>query len=102
MPHLIQILLPVYDNSGEPFPATHYETARDVLIAAFGGLTAYTRAPAEGLWDTGGRVKRDDVVVLEVMTDALDRAWWRECRQDLQRHFRQDEIVVRAQVYEKM
>jgi hypothetical protein len=69
MPHLVQILLPVYDDAGQPFPNTHYNKVRDVLTEAFGGLTAYTRAPAEGLWDTGGTVKRDDVVVLEIMTD---------------------------------
>ena len=44
------------------------------------GLTRRGTALAEGLWDSGGTVKRDDVVVLEVMTETLDRAWWRAVR----------------------
>jgi hypothetical protein len=45
----------------------------------------------------GSGTKRDDIVVLEVMTDQLDREWWRSYRRDLERAFRQEAIVVRAQ-----
>jgi hypothetical protein len=34
-------------------------------------VTAYTRAP-EGLWETGSEVKRDDIVVIEVMSEEMD------------------------------
>src|SRR4051812_43275569 len=102
MPYLVQVLLPVCDNSGQRFPNTDYNKVRDVLTEAFGGLTAYTRAPAEGLWDSGRTLKRDDVVVLEVMTETLDRAWWSEYRRELERLFRQDHMVVRAQAYEAL
>jgi hypothetical protein len=47
-------------------------------------------------------VKRDDVVVLEVMTETLDRAWWRDYRREPERLFRQDQMVVRAQAYEAL
>ena len=63
----------------------------------FGGLTAYTRAPAEGVWESGTTVRRDDIIVVEVMVDSLDRVWWSAYRGDLERLFRQDQIVVRAQ-----
>ena len=66
------------------------------------GLTRRGTALAEGLWDSGGTVKRDDVVVLEVMTETLDRAWWRDYRRELERLFRQDQMVVRAQAYEAL
>jgi hypothetical protein len=66
----------------------------------FGGLTAYTRAPAEGVWESGTTLKRDDIVVVEVMVDSLDRTWWVAYRRDLERLFRQDQIVLRAQTYE--
>jgi hypothetical protein len=102
MTHLVQILLPVCDNAGHPFPDDHYNAVRDVLTEAFGGLTAYTRAPAEGLWNSGGTVKRDNVVVLEVMTETLDRSWWRNYRRELEQLFRQDQLVVRAQAYEAL
>jgi hypothetical protein len=50
MPHLVQILLPVYDNASRRFPTDHYNGVRARLADMFGGLTAYTRAPAEGFW----------------------------------------------------
>jgi hypothetical protein len=65
MSHLVQILLPVYDNAGSRFPAELYDLVRAKLTDVFGGLTAHTRAPAEGLWDSGRTVKRDDIIVVE-------------------------------------
>lgn len=102
MPHLVQILLPVYDNAGRHFPPECYARVRSELTQRFGGLTTYSRAPAEGLWGSGGEVKRDDIVVLEVMVDKLERDWWRDYRSQLETLFRQDEIVVRAQAYEPL
>jgi hypothetical protein len=72
------------------------------LTDMFGGLTAYTRAPAEGVWESGTTLKRDDIVVVEVMVDSLDRTWWAAYRRDLKRLFRQDQIVLRAQTYEPL
>ena len=103
--HLVQLLLPLTDNGGRPFPGAHYAAVRDELTERFGGLTAYSRSPAEGLWDGddgAGRPARDDIVVYEVMVDALDRAWWAGFRADLERRFAQDEIVVRAQPAERL
>jgi hypothetical protein len=95
--HLIQILLPLYDNAGAPLRRELFAKVREELAAAFGGLTAFTRAPAEGLWTTGGETARDDIVIFEVMAERLDESWWRAYRAELERRFRQDEIVVRAQ-----
>ena len=101
--YLVQLLLPVYDNTGEPFPGSHYASVRSELAECFGGLTAYTRAPAEGLWsDDGGRASRDDIVVYEVMVEQLDRQWWGRFRADLERRFAQQELVVRAQAIERL
>jgi hypothetical protein len=95
--HLVEILLPVDDNSGTPFPRTSFDRVRRELTERFGGVTAFVRAPASGLWrDDEGNVRRDDVVVLEVMAESLDEAWWRDYRRELERRFAQDEIVVRA------
>lgn len=101
--HLVQLLLPVYDNAGKPFPAAHYSAVRTELTEAFGGLTAYTRAPAEGLWeDSGGRSARDDIVVYEAMVEHLDRAWWSAYRARLERQFAQQELVARAIPVERL
>ena len=101
--HLVQLLLPLRDNAGRAFPASAFEPVRAELTERFGGLTAYSRAPAEGLWEGAddGRA-RDDIVVYEVMADALDRAWWRAFRAELERRFAQDEIVVRAHAIERL
>jgi hypothetical protein len=96
--HLVQILLPLYDLQGERFAGALYARVKDELTQKFGGLTAYARAPAEGLWEPHpGRTQRDDIVVYEVMAEELDRAWWKEYRQELEQRFRQRELVVRAQ-----
>jgi hypothetical protein len=95
--HLIQILLPLYDNAGAPLPQELYAKVREKLTKTFGGLTAFTRAPAEGHWRDEGETKRDDVVVFEVMAEDLDEGWWRAYRGELERDFRQDVIVIRAQ-----
>lgn len=96
--HLIQILLPLYDNTDDPLPAGLFEKTREELIDRFGGLTAYTRVPAKGLWQADASTTvRDDIVIYEVMADTLDEAWWRDYRRALEQRFRQEAIVVRAQ-----
>lgn len=99
--HLIEILLPLSDNDGKPFAADLYNRVRDELVEHFGGVTAFTRSPAEGLTkEGGGEPDRDEIVILEVMADWLDRGWWRGYRTELERRFQQDEIVVRAREVE--
>ncbi|HWI15141.1 MAG TPA: hypothetical protein VNT02_12850 [Burkholderiales bacterium] len=99
----MQVLLPLADNEGRAFPRSAYDRVRDELAERFGGVTAYVRAPAEGLWKEDARhVARDDVVIYEVMTDALDRAWWAAYRLVLQERFRQEELVVRATGMERL
>lgn len=102
MSYLVQILLPLFDNQGKRLSDDLYTEVHNKLTDMFGGLTAYSRAPAEGLWGSGDHLKRDDVIVVEVMVDTLDRAWWCAYRETLERLFRQDQVVVRAQVYEKL
>jgi hypothetical protein len=101
---LIQILLPVYDNQGRHFPASSYGAVRAELTERFGGLTAYSRAPAEGLWreENSGRATHDDIVVYEVMTEDLDREWWSAFRKTLAEQFRQEDLVVRAHPVERL
>ena len=94
--HLIEILLPLNDNSGRPFSAEKYAAVRRHLTERFGGLTAFTRSPAQGTTMGGGKTVHDEIVVFEVMMEMLDTRWWRNYRLQLERDFRQDEIVVRA------
>ena len=94
---LVQILLPLYDNAGKPFDEKEYLRLRSELADRFGGVTAYTRAPARGVWkDEAGATTRDDIVIFEVMTRELDRKWWTNFRRELESHFRQESLIVRA------
>ena len=96
--HLVQLLVPVYDNAGERFPRGAYDRLAQELTDRFGGLTAYMRAPATGLWqEDDGSTRRDDIVVYEVMVESLDPGWWAHYRRELEARFAQDEMVVRAQ-----
>ena len=94
--HLVEILLPLHDNSGQSFEAEKYAEVRQHLTERFGGLTAFTRSPAQGTTTETGKPVHDEIVVFEVMTEALDVPWWGSYRLHLEREFRQDQIVIRA------
>jgi hypothetical protein len=94
--HLVQILLPLADNAGRRFASVDYGHVRSELSERFGGITSFTRAPAEGMWKEGGHTAHDDIVVFEVMARELDHTWWEKYRAELERRFQQETIVVRA------
>ena len=101
--HLVQLFLPLRDNSGRPFDAALFATVRAELTEAFGGVTAYQRTPAVGLWeDDDGDVQRDDVLLFEAMAAQLDHGWWQRYRDTLAQRFAQDEVLVRAWPCERL
>ena len=101
--HLVELFLPLRDNDGHAFPKTLYDGVRSELAELHGGVTAFTRAPATGLWeDDEGDVQRDEVVLFEVMVDHVDHGWWRNYRATLEGRFRQDEVLVRATAVERL
>ena len=100
--YLVQILLPIFDNDGKRLESGLFHRIREELTGRFGGLTAYTRAPAEGLWADQDVVRRDEIVMVEVMVDELDRAWWRGYRSELEKRLRQQLLIVRAQAIEQL
>jgi len=101
--YLIQILLPVRDNDGRAFARAELDAVRRELTERFGGATAYLQAPAAGLWKGGdGELERDEIVIVEAMAPRLEREWWRRYREELERRFRQQEIVVRCTRCEKL
>ena len=95
--HLVQVLLPLYDNDGHPFEEALHLRVKTAFTEKFGGVTAYVRSPAEGAWHGPSGVKsHDEIVIFEVMTARLDRAWWRKMRRDLARTFKQEQLVIRT------
>ena len=71
--HLVQVLLPLRDDKGGRFPAQDYEEPAREFTVKFGGVTSFSRSPAEGRWKDGGATAKNDVIVLEVMAEELDR-----------------------------
>lgn len=97
--YLIQILLPTTNfTASEPVLATLNRT----LVERFGGVTAYTQSPAKGKCLSDGKEERDDIVILEVMADDIDAAWWKSLRKQLEHDLKQKEIVIRSQPIDKL
>lgn len=95
--YLVQLLLPLHDNKGNKFPVAHFNSVRQTLTERFGGVTAFLRSPAVGLWkDDGDDVNRDEVVMFEIVSPKLDESWWANYRSELQQQFRQEELLVWA------
>ena len=94
--HLVEIFLPLADNEGRRFTDALYGDVRKELIARFGGVTMFSRAPAHGVSAKSGRAVHDEIVVVEVMANELERDWWAAFRRQLEGKFRQDEILIRA------
>ena len=93
---LIQLLLPTSGPADGDGQALFAETRRE-LAERFSGLTAYLRSPAKGWWTApDGHTEQDDVVMVEVVTETFDRAWWRTYAATLVARFEQERIHVRA------
>ena len=100
---VVELFLPLRDNDGNAFPKSEFDTVRTNLAHRFGGVTAFLRAPAIGVWkDEEGVPRRDDIVVFEVVAETLDVDWWRSYRQRLERQFRQHEVLIRATSCERL
>jgi len=100
--YLIQLLLPLHDNRKQAFPVEHFNAVRTELTRRFGGVTAFLRAPAHGLWEEDREINRDDVVMFEIITESLENEWWREYRIHLQQLFKQKEVLIWATRVEKL
>jgi|SRR5436190_24071365 hypothetical protein len=100
--YIIQILLPLPCSGNMASTEGMLAALHRTLVERFGGLTAYSRAPAKGKWLAHGKEERDDIVILEVMADEIDREWWKHLRKKLEAELHQQEIVIRSQVIERL
>lgn len=99
--HLIELLLPTHDNAGDSKHEVVDAVQRE-LLEAFGGTTAFIRSPADGAWKNDGEQVTDEIVVVEVMVDFIDREWWRNYRSRLEESFGQEEVLIRAHPVERL
>lgn len=92
---MIQLLLPTNGAAAADGLAPLAETRRE-LANRFNGLTAYVRSPAKGSWTApDGHTEEDDVVMVEIVTETFDRAWWRTCASRIQDSGAESEIWQR-------
>lgn len=96
--YLIEILLPLADNEHQSFKPEYFEEVQHHLTQKFGGLTAFTRTPAEGLWkqDKGRKTQRDDIIIFEVLTPTFKKGWWQDYKEELKITFRQKDIIIKV------
>ena len=95
--HLIHLLLPLHDNNHRQIEPRQFQAVRNELTEKFGGITAFVRSPAVGLWkEDTENIRRDEVVMFEILSDQLDDDWWRAYREKLEADFRQNEILIWA------
>lgn len=95
MPSLVEILLPLNGMSGLSRQSKFNKVIQE-LTRKFGGATAFTRAPADGCWKKGKKTIRDEVIVIEVMAEEMDKNWWRRYGKKLASRFDQEQVLIRA------
>jgi hypothetical protein len=93
---IIEIFLPLRRGDGSEIDPKEIREIVEDLAGRFGGATAFTRAPASGLWESGSGLEKDEVIIVEVMTKSLNRDWWHSLRLRLERQFQQERIMMRA------
>lgn len=94
---LVQLLLPTKSAERATFSDELLRRTRQELIDRFGGLTAYTRSPAAGVWTSPeGNVEEDTMVMIEVLAESVDASWWQSYAETLKRRFNQQTIHIRA------
>ena len=101
--HLVQILLPTQTRDRAAVASEQFARVRVELTERFGGVTAYTRSPATGLWmNEDETIERDQVIMVEVVVENFDRQWWASYREQLEARFDQEEVHARALAMEQI
>jgi hypothetical protein len=91
------IYLPLADNEGVRFPRRKFTAVEHRLLAHFQGITAQQQQfPFQGLWQEGGKVYSDQVIVLASLDYRRARSarFIAQLKRDLLREFEQLEILI--------
>jgi len=92
-----EILLPLKYNDGTPVEPEKFQETRRELVEQFGALTMGAPSVA-GLWVSGGREYRDELLRFVIDTEATTAtdAFFRDFKERLKDRFRQIEIWMTA------
>lgn len=72
--NIIEVFLTLDTGHGVPIPLEAIEGLVAGLADRFGGATAYTREPAEGIWKRATTMEHDRIIVVEVMVEDVEEA----------------------------
>jgi hypothetical protein len=93
--NVVEIFLPLDTRTGRAIDLEVIEGIVKGLADRFGGATAYTRKPAEGLWKRAMTIERDRIIMVEVLVNDVDEGWWHDYRLRLESEFEQDKVLIR-------
>lgn len=100
--YVVEIFMPLETGKRQAISPHIIEGIVAGLAERFGGATAFTRSPADGLWKQEEEIERDQIVIVEVMVSELDERWWSDYRRRLEAEFQQDEVLIRASSCRKL
>jgi hypothetical protein len=91
-----EILIPLADNQGKPFPASKIEHVSEKLVERFRGCRCQPLAPFVGSWKHRGHVYRDNLLLFTVDAPRSDDSmtWMLAFRDRLTTQFSQIEIYL--------
>ena len=91
-----ELLIPLADNSGRPFPWPKIERVSQALVQRFDGRRSQPLTPYVGLWKHRGVLYRDGLLLFTVDTPRADDslAWMIAFKARLKRQFNQLEIYL--------
>lgn len=96
MVHVVQLLLPLYENDQQPAPAEDlHAIVKAELTRHFGRCAAHTLSCATNHAMAGRRDTPHDLVIFEVMSHLFDSEWWGWYQQVLDTRFRQVKVIIR-------
>jgi hypothetical protein len=98
--NLVEVFVPLNRGDGSQVDRNEIDELVRRLADRFGGATAFSRAPADGLWKDDSAMSHDRIVILEVMVDRVDRQWWTAFRKELEQDLQQEKLVVRSTLCE--
>jgi hypothetical protein len=92
---LVQLLLPITDNSGKKFQKEIFADIKAELTDKFQGVTAFSQAPAEGIWKDEYSIMKEQIILYEIMVANVDKKWWTLFTKRLEVTLKQQKIVLR-------
>ncbi|MDP2358502.1 MAG: hypothetical protein Q8M31_20925 [Beijerinckiaceae bacterium] len=99
---IVEVFLPLKTGGGATVTQDIVEGIVGGLADRFGGATAFTRSPAEGLWKESDSIQKDRIIIIEVMVETVDVGWWADYRSRLEAQFEQDEVLIRVTACRKI